>query len=481
MECVKQQQRKNRSQWLLNQPIHKVLYSLTGPMLPAIFAVLGLDLFDTFLVSKLGTESLAALSFTIPVTTSLFALAIGLAIGTSAVLSYSLGKGDHHKAQTLTNDSLLISCMVAILISSIGYVSIDPLFRLLGANYALIPESFHMGPRPDLMPLITEYMQLRYLGFVFLLVPILSNAIMRATGDTVFAGRLMFSWAIFTALLDYVLMSSSLFDASLINIGWGHLLADGLFSILSLLILSKREKLLLLEAPEKNEFITNCRQILHIGLPAASMSLLTPIALGIITSWVAFYGREAIAAFGVILRIETLALFLPMALSTSLPTFVGQNYGAGCKDRTLTAIKTCVSLTVLVQLLVYLILISTALPLAELFSQSQLVIQMIVNLLWFVPLGYIGQGVVILIVSSLSAMHRPKSALLLTSIRMFALFVPGAYIGIYLAGLNGLFFGLMIANLLVGLIAYYWLRNLFVPNSFKENILQNPIEPIDLT
>ncbi len=468
MECVKVKQRKSRSQWLLNQPIHSILLRLTGPMLPAIFAVLGLDLFDTYLVSKLGTESLAALSFTIPVTASLFALTIGLAIGTSAVLSYSLGKGDHHKAQRLTTDSLLIACLIVIIISLVGFITIEPLFKLLGANYALIPESFHMGPRPDIMPLLTDYMQLRYIGFVLMLIPILSNAIMRATGDTIFAGRLMFSWAIFTALLDYTLMNTPGLESSLINIGWGHLLADALFSLISLVFLHKREKLLELQLPNKADFLANCRQILHIALPAAGMSLLTPIALGIVTSWVAFYGREAIAAFGVILRIESLALFLPMALSTSLPIFVGQNFGAGCTERSLSAIKKCVGLTLLAQLLVYLLLIATAFPLAELFSQSQGVVNMIVNLLWYVPLGYIGQGVVILVVSSLNAMHRPKAALMLTILRMFVLFVPGAYIGIYIAGLNGLFIGLMVANLLVGILAYYWIKHIFTPKSYQK-------------
>ncbi len=464
MECVKTQQRINRSQWLIIQPIHKVLLYLTRPMLPAIFAVLGLDLFDTYLVSKLGTESLAALSLTIPVTSSLFALAIGLSIGTASVLSYSLGKGDHHEAKRLTGDSLMIHSIIAAVIGVIGFLTIEPLFSLLGANYALIPESFHLGPRPDIMPLITDYMQLRYIGFVFMLIAIISNAVMRATGDMAFAGRLMFGWAIFTAAIDYLLMTSQQ-EPNLVNIGQGHLAADSLFALVSMVLLAKRENLLGFQSPTQAEFITNCRRILNIGLPATCMSLLTPIALGIVTSWVAFYGREAIAAFGVISRVETLALFLPMALSTSLPIFVGQNFGAGCLDRSLSAIEKCLGLTLVVQLLVYLLLILVAFPLAQLFSASQPVISMIVNILWFLPLSYAGQGIVFLVVSSLNAIHRPKSALLLSGLRMFALFVPAAYIGAYLAGFDGLFIGLMVANLLAGLLAYVWIKHVLKPHA----------------
>lgn len=461
MECIKTQQRINRSQWLLNQPVTEVMLKLTLPMLPAIMAILGLDLFDAFLVGQLGTESLAALSFTIPVTSILFALAIGLSIGTSSVLSFSLGKGDHHKARKLVTDSLIMASILALIIGVIGVLTIEPLFAFLGANYALIPESFHLGPRPDIMPIISDYMQLRYLGFVFMLLPILSNSIMRATGDTPFAGKLMLCWALVTALLDSLLMLSNPTSSSLSDIGLGHLIADITFSIFSIITLYKREKLLELKKPEIKRFMSNCHCVLRIGLPAMGMSLFTPIALALVTNWVAFYGREAIAVFGVMTRLESLALFLPMALSTSLPTFVGQNFGGGLIERVKEGIKKSLALTMIVQIIIYLLLVMLAGPLAELFATSPQVSHMITQLLYFLPLSYAGQGIVILVTSACNAIHHPKSALLLSSIRMFVLFVPAAYIGAYFNGLDGIYIGLMLANLLIGIIAFSWVNYFF--------------------
>lgn len=455
--CEKAQNRIERSNELLTQPVLGVMMRLTWPMLPAIVAIIGLDLFDTYLASTLGIEVLAALSFTIPVTASLFALAIGLSIGASSVLSYCLGKGDHHKSQRLTSDCLLLSVLLAIGVSIVGLLTIDPLFNALGVNYALIPDSFHLGPRPDIMPLISDYMQLRYLGFVFMLVPILTNSIMRATGDTRFAGRLMFIWATLTCVVDALFILLPQAQPDLAAIGKGHLFTDLIFSIISVRLLAKRENLLDFQLPVLAQFWCNCRAILSIALPAAGMSLLTPVALGIVTFWVAFYGREPVAALGLISRIEPLALFIPMALSTSLPIFVGQNFGAGCQVRCLDAVKKSITLTVFVQLTVYLLLVLFAKPLAQLFSDSAKVIELVVFLLWFLPLGYVGSGIAILVGSSLNAIHRAKASLLLGLIRSFALFVPAAYIGAYLAGLDGLFIGLMVANLSIGLLAYLWM------------------------
>ncbi len=465
MDCVKTQQRIDRSRWLLNQPINEVMLRLTRPMLPAIFAIMGLDLFDTYLVSQLGTESLAALSFTIPVTSTLFALTIGLSIGIAAILSFSLGGGEHHKARRLTTDGLLISIIISILVAITGLLTIQPLFIQLGANYALIPESFHMGPRPDIMPLIEDYMQLRYFGLVFMLIPILTNSVMRSTGDMLFAGRLMLSWVILTALINTTLMLFIEAEPDLSSIGKGHLIADVIFSIISIFFLIKRERLLDFQIPELSDFYANCRCILRIALPATSMSLLTPLALAIITSWVAFYGREAIASFGVIVRLETLALFLPMALSTSLPIFVGQNFGAGYINRSNLAIKKCMQLTIVTQLLIYLLLILAAKPIAHLFSESNTVINIITTILLFLPIGYAGQGLVILVSSALNAIHRPKSALSLSLIRIFALSLPAAYLGAYFGSLTGLFIGLMIANLIIGLLAYIWFGYFFKPET----------------
>jgi len=464
IDCAKNQKRVNRSNWLLNQPVIQVMVQLSLPMLPAIIAVIGLDLFDAFLVSGISTETLAALSFTIPVTSSLFALAIGFSVGTVSVLSYSLGRGEHHKSQRIATDSLLISILFALMITVLGLLSIPPLFNLLGANFALIPESFHLGPRPDIMPEITNYMQLRYIGFVFMLITLLSNSVMRATGDTKFAGKLMLAWASLTALVDYLFIASAGQEANLASLGKGHLVTDILFAIISIIILIKRENILDFSLPSYQTLSSNCRAILKISLPASGMGLLTPLTIGIITSWVAFYGREAVAAFGVISRIESLALFIPMALSTSLPIFVGQNFGAGCINRSREAINKSLLLTVTAQVFIVFLLILIAEPLASSFSDSEVVVQLITFLLYLLPIGYAGKGVAILVGSSLNAIHRPHSAFILTLIKMCFLYVPAAYIGAYFYGLNGLFVGLMVANLLMGLTAYVWLSLSLKPN-----------------
>ncbi len=83
---------------------------------------------------------------------------------------------------------------------------------------------------------------------------------------------------------------------------------------------------------------------------------------------------------------------------------------------------------------------------------------MLRHFLWLVPLGLGAQGVVILAVSSCNALHRPARAMRLSVVRLFVLSVPLAWLGGRLAGTTGIFAGMLVANLLMALVAWWQIR-----------------------
>ena len=188
------------------------------------------------------------------------------------------------------------------------------------------------------------------------------------------------------------------------------------------------------------------------------VNLLIPLGLGILTSWVAFYGREQTAAFGVINRIESLALFLPMLLTTSLPVVIGQNIAAGQTTRVAHAIAICLKMSVLFQVIIALLLSYFAGCFAGLFSESQLTNSHLADMLKILPFGYLGLAITIICVSSAKAIFQAKTALFTTLLRVLILTVPMSYAGMYLAGLEGFYFALLAANLTCGGISFLLLR-----------------------
>ena len=114
---------------------------MTVPMIIGMIMMMSFGLIDTFFVSLLGTEPLAAISFTFPVTFTLISLNIGLGIGTSAVIARLAGQGKQDGARETGSGALMLSFIMVGILALCGGLSIDfvkaerSTFRWAGADH----------------------------------------------------------------------------------------------------------------------------------------------------------------------------------------------------------------------------------------------------------------------------------------------------------------------------------------------------------
>ncbi len=141
-------------------------------------------------------------------------------------------------------------------------------------------------------------------------------------------------------------------------------------------------------------------------------------------------------------------------MSMTLPPFISQNFGAGKMERVAEGYKTSIKFVLLWQVLIYLILIAIAPFIANAFAKEQAVADIIRLFIWILPLGYGLQGVIILTNSSFNALHKPMTALTLSIVRLFICYVPLAYLGSILYGLEGFFIGALLGNMVMAGISY---------------------------
>lgn len=441
---------------LLIDPVGLTLKRMTIPMIYGMILLMTFNLVDTFFVSLLGTQPLAAISFTFPVTFAVISLMIGLGIGTSAVIAKYLGNDDHTSAKDSATSALYLSAVIVLSLSYIGYLYTDELFTLLGAQKSLLP-------------LIHQYMDIWYLGSVCLIGPMIGNAVLRASGDTKTPSIIMGSAGLINAILDPIFI-----------FGFGPVPAMGiqgaaiatliswLFGFgLVLYILAKKKQLIHTHLLTLKTIVSSCRSILKIGLPAAGANMLTPIAAAIMTAIVANYGEHAVAAFGVGSRVESIALLIVLALSMTLPPLISQNFGAGKMHRVEDAFKISVKFIMVWQVIIYIILALLAPFIASIFAKEAAVAALIKLFIWILPLGYGFQGVIILTNSSLNALHKPIFALVLSVIRLFVFYVPIALLGSYFYGLEGFFVGAVIGNILMAIISYRLFIKQFTHGEFQ--------------
>ncbi|TMN35431.1 MATE family efflux transporter [Pseudoalteromonas sp. S2755] len=426
--------------------IGATLKRMTIPMIFGMITLMMFNLVDTFFISMLGTEPLAAISFTFPVTFTVISLAIGLGIGTSAVIAKALGSNLLDEAKFDAAVAIIISAILVSLLSILGFIFVDEIFILLGAGEAV-------------MPFIHDYMSVWFIGSILLITPMIGNSVLRASGDTKTPSLVMGLGGLVNAVLDPILIfgfgpidAMGVKGAAVASVlSWSL----GVTIILYLLIVKKR----LISLTAKYTSFTNAaKKILTIGLPAAGANMLTPLAMAVMTALIASYGPEAVAAFGVGSRIESIASLVVLALSMTLPPFVSQNFGAKQYQRVADAYTQTLKFVLGFQFAVYLILVLSAYYISHTFGNEPAVVETIQLFIYIMPLGYGLQGVIILTNSSFNALHKPMNALILSVIRLFIFYVPIAYIGSQLAGLPGLFAGAALGNLFTAAIAYNWFK-----------------------
>ncbi len=432
---------------LIEGPVAPTLAKLTLPMIVGIMAMMAFNLADTYFVGQLGTKELAAMSFTFPVVMVISSLALGLGMGTAAVVARAIGKGDHAEVQRLTTDSLLLSLMIVAVAVVTGLLTINPLFRLMGAT-------------DDILPLIRQYMFIWYPGVMAVIIPMVGNNAIRATGDTKTPSAVMLVAVFVNIILDPLLIFGigpfprwELAGAALATV-----FARMTTLTVALWVLYARDKMLTFARPTLSAVVDSWKRILFIGVPAAGTNIILPISAGIITRLIAQYGPEAVAAFGVATRVEMFALTIVGALNSVISPFVGQNWGAKKYDRVRLGMRDSQIFALGWGTATFGLLLIFGNTIAGLFNANPAVIAAAASYLAIVPIGYGFRGVQQISITALNVLNKPLQASLITIIQAFIIYVPCAYLGSSLFGLPGIFGAGALSYSLAGVLAYFWLK-----------------------
>lgn len=425
--------------------VPRTLMRMAVPMLGGTFAMNAFNLADTWYVAQLGTLPLAAMGFSFPVVMFLISLSAGLGIGAAAVVSHALGAEEHDKARRLTTHTLILVLCIVACISILGLLTIDPLFRMLGAGEAV-------------MPLVHDYMVIWYSGVIFMLLPMTGANIIRATGDTVAPSLIMAGSSVLNMILDPIMIFGWLaFPAMGIR---GAALATVItrgFSCAAIFwVLNKRHHLITFEGLSFKRMLQSWAEILRIGLPSSLSSILMPISGGVITWLVAQHGPEAVAAVGAAGRLEMFAFMVPMALGISLVPFVGQNYGAQRLDRVRDGQRYAYWFAFGFGIAIAVLFGVFAESMARIFSEDEAVIHVLTRYLRIVSLGYGLMEIHRYSGLFLSGLKKPMHSFGVNLVRVLLFLLPLSLLGNRYFGLQGIFWARAICDLLSGAVAIYW-------------------------
>lgn len=429
---------------MLDGDIPDTLIRMAIPMFFGMIAIMLFQIVDTYFVGQLGSDQLAAMGFVFPVIFIMHSLVFGIGIGASAVISIAMGKQDMDEVRRLTTHSLILGLFLVILYSTLGMLTIDPLFSALGAE-------------GQVLELITEYMSIWYLGIFLLVIPMLSNSAIRATGDTKTPAIIMSVSAIANVILDpaFIFGFGPIPALGLQGAAIATVISWVITFIASLYVTYFRLDMIRFVIPTIDSLLGSFRQILHVGLPATSANLLGPLTLAALTMFVSEFGVDAVAAWAVVGRIESLTMIGVFAMASALMPFVGQNFGAKNFDRIKRAVDFGFRFTFCWGLITSILIILSAGSIARLFNSDPAVISNIVLWSQIVPLCWAFWGIPHILYFVLNAIKRPMLSAALVLLRFILLMIPLAYIAKELFGLSGVFLGISSSVIISAIISYY--------------------------
>lgn len=409
-------------------------------------------LFETWCLGQLGTSDLAAYSFTFPVTGALMSISLGVSIGISSVLARVVGSGDEASVRHLATDGISLAVVIMLAVSIIGLLTIEPLFALLGTN-------------DQTLPLVVSYMQIWYAGLIFLTVPAVGANALRATGDARISGTIMVAGAILQMMLAPILIfglmgfpSMGITGAAVAMIGSRFVLF-----VVTLYFLHAREHLLDFSGIGAGRIASSWRRILAVSIPATATNLIGPVSTAIIVSMLAGFGQEAVAGFGIASRIEGLFVIPLFALSASIGPYVGQNWGANLQERANEAMILSFRYSMTWGLFVAAILFTFGANITRQFDDNAAVTDVATWYLAVVPISYGAWGMLMMASAIFNSLGRPLSSTIMSIVRMFVIYVPAAWLGQRIFGLEGIFVAASLANLVMGTAGWLWNRRTYLP------------------
>jgi len=151
-------------------------------------------------------------------------------------------------------------------------------------------------------------------------------------------------------------------------------------------------------------------------------------------------------------------LVMYYALSSVIGPFVGQNLSAGKEDRIKLSLQLCAAFCLASGLAIAIVLALLSGFLPGLFSDNETVISVTRLFLWIAPISYGAYGIVMVVNAAFNGLGNPMPGVIISVTRILVLYVPLAILGMRFYGIVGIFAGYAAANIISGIIGYYWAK-----------------------
>ncbi len=310
---------------LTRDPLPGLMRQIAAPAAVAMLLQTVLNLTDTWFAGRVSTLAQAALSLSFPLFFVLFTFGAGLSTGTSALVGRALGAGDERTARCLAGQAVILSAAVGLALAVLGPLISRPAFRSMGATEG------------EYLSLCLDYMDVIFLFSPIFLLQSITNSFLTTQGDSRSMRNALAAAVVVNFFLDWWFVEGG-FGLPALGV-MGLALATGLVQVGSLFYMAWRVKRTCLFRrgfwPALRPRWALQKELIGQVVPPSLNQASVGLGIYVINWFVGRFGPGAIAAYGVAVRLEQVALLPALAVSMATLPLTAQNDGAGFFRRAL--------------------------------------------------------------------------------------------------------------------------------------------------
>ena len=271
-----------------------------------------------------GELALAAVGASYPITQLFVAVATGVNIGTSVLVSQLFGARRYLRMKTAVSTALITTAVVALLLTLVGALATDSMMAGLQT-----PENIFADG--------ALYLRVYVFGLLFLFIYNVCTGIFNAMGDSRTPLVLLILSSVSNVVLDLIFVA--VFQWGVAGVAWATFIAQGAAGILAFLLLLRRLRTFdtgghfLLFSPDMLRRLTN------YAVPSIAQQSFVSVGNVIIQYFVNLCGATVIAGYSAATKVNMFALTCCMSFASGLSSYVAQNIGARKLDRIAPGLK----------------------------------------------------------------------------------------------------------------------------------------------
>lgn len=291
----------------------KHLVRFSGPIIAANLLQTSYQFADSLWIGNLlGAEALGAVAVSSVVIFTTLSFVIGMNSAALAILSQQRGRRDAEGLRRYINAFTVTLFSLASVLGVVGYLLSGTLLELLGT-----PESIMVPAR--------EYLQITFLGILFLFGYNFISTVLRALGDSRTPMRFVALAVVLNVVLDPLFIH--VFGLGVRGAAYATVVAQGSAFLYGMVhVIGKR--MVPFSAPTLPAW-NEVRTIFSLGIPAGLQMAVISGGSAAIMSVVTGFGGAVVGGFGAAQRLDSLIMVPAQALGIAVSSMVGQNIGRG--------------------------------------------------------------------------------------------------------------------------------------------------------